>query len=153
MNTNEPAKPQHLNASATQVWEQLCNALEEVGLLHKSDAALIELAAVIYCEQRQAQTMIEAEGITVECSGRYGTSIKRHPAHEILCSAQLRLIRALTQLGLSPMSRKAFSGAAMEPEISELAKLSRALMPQGEPEAKRLKRLEIEAQQRLDAPR
>ncbi|MBT5926363.1 MAG: phage terminase small subunit P27 family [Verrucomicrobia bacterium] len=152
MNTNKPKPPEHLNASATQVWEQLCNALEDVGLLHKSDAALIELTALIYCEHRQAQVLIKAEGITVQCNGRYGTSIKRHPAHEILSSAQLRLIRALTQLGLSPVARKTHLGIVAEPE-SELAKLSRALHQDGESPAKKAKRLEIEAQQRLDAPR
>ena len=151
MNTNEPIKPEHLNAAAAKVWDQLCGALSDIGLLHKSDAALIELASLVYCEQRQAQAMVEAEGITVQCNGRYGTSIKRHPAHEILCSAQLRLIRALTQLGLSPVARKTHLGIVEESE-SELTKLSRALHQDGEPAAKKAKRLEIEAQ-RLDAPR
>src|SRR5262245_6344107 len=92
-----PKPPPNLKHEASAAWDEICDALESLGLLSSADAALLEVAATALARLRQVR--IAGADLTVFNGRQLNPQVRL----ELLAGQQLRL--ALAELGLSPVAR------------------------------------------------
>lgn len=112
--------PDHLDELAQDYYRFLVTELEISDILSNLDIPLLEQTADCLSKMRQADAIINEEGLILEQLDRYGNSqIKEHPAVSIK-QKYLNQFRALsTQLGLSPASRAQLAGMKIEKKEEE----------------------------------
>lgn len=93
--------PGGLFPEAKVSWRMLVKAVTEDGVLHSTDAPLLEIAAVCLGRLRQARALIAKTGLEVR--GDRGAVVA--PAVRIELSAMRELRALLSEIGLSPTSR------------------------------------------------
>lgn len=107
--------PEYLDDLAKQYYLFLITELEISNILSNLDIPLLEQTADCLSKMRQADEIINAEGIIINQKDRYGSDcIKEHPA---VATKQkyLNQFRAMSQqLGLSPSSRAQLAGMKIE---------------------------------------
>jgi P27 family predicted phage terminase small subunit len=112
--------PDHLDDLAQEYYKFLISELEISNILCNLDIPLLEQTADCLSKMRQADEIINKEGIILNTIDRYGNDlIKEHPA---VATKQkyLNQFRALsTQLGLSPASRAQLAGLKLEKQEEE----------------------------------
>jgi len=112
--------PEHLDELAKTYYLFLITELEISDILSNLDIPLLEQTADCLSKMRQADDIINAEGIILSQKDRYGTDIiKEHPA---VATKQkyLNQFRAMSQqLGLSPSSRAQLAGMKIEKKEEE----------------------------------
>lgn len=97
-----PPMPPGLNDRAKRAWKTICDDLAASGLLDRSDAGVIEAAAVLWSRAREARAAINREGVVI--TGANGTSIA-HPAWKIEREAWAAFRQLADELGLTILSR------------------------------------------------
>lgn len=109
--------PEHLDALGKQYYIFLTEELEISDILSNLDIPLLEQTSDCLSKIRQADYIINHEGLIITESDRYGNEkLKEHPAVSIK-QKYLNQFRALsTQLGLSPASRATLAGMKVEEE-------------------------------------
>ncbi|AJO60821.1 MULTISPECIES: phage terminase small subunit P27 family [Bacillus] len=112
--------PEHLDELAQEYYKFLTTELEISNILCNLDIPLLEQTADCLSKMRQADEIINKEGLILNTIDRYGNDlIKEHPA---VATKQkyLNQFRALsTQLGLSPASRAQLAGLKIEQKNEE----------------------------------
>jgi P27 family predicted phage terminase small subunit len=112
--------PDYLDPLAQAYYLFLITELEISDILSNLDIPLLEQTADCLSKMRQADDIINEEGILVTQIDRYGTSVtKEHPA---VATKQkyLNQFRAMSQqLGLSPSSRAQLAGMKVEQKEEE----------------------------------
>lgn len=112
--------PEYLDELAQEYYKFLVNELEISNILCNLDIPLLEQTADCLSKMRQADEIINKEGIIIYQIDRYGNEqIKEHPAVNTK-QKYLNQFRALsTQLGLSPASRAQLAGLKIEKKEQE----------------------------------
>ncbi|PHE70491.1 phage terminase small subunit P27 family [Bacillus wiedmannii] len=107
--------PDYLDELAQAYYKFLVHELEISDILSNLDIPLLEQTADCLSKMRQADDIINEEGIIIKQTDRYGNEmIKEHPAVGTK-QKYLNQFRALsTQLGLSPASRAQLAGMKIE---------------------------------------
>jgi len=112
--------PEYLDELAKEYYLFLVNELEISDILSNLDIPLLEQTADCLSKMRQADDIINSEGIIIRQLDRYGSEIiKEHPA---VATKQkyLNQFRAMSQqLGLSPSSRAQLAGMKIEKKEEE----------------------------------
>lgn len=96
----KPVRPRDLSPEARREWDRLVDLLPET-LLQRCDAYALRSLAVAIVRCRQAEKLIDAEGLTAE--GVQG--IKEHPAVGTEVKYRNLVDRLGAQFGLSPVAR------------------------------------------------
>ena len=112
--------PDHLDPLAKQYYAFLTSELEISGILSNLDIPLLEQTSDCLSKMRQADAIINRDGIELYFTDRYGNEqVKEHPAVSTK-QKYLNQYRALsTQLGLSPASRAQLAGLQTEKAMDE----------------------------------
>lgn len=111
LNDREPKPPRarsvrvpkgRLPADGQRLWRALAPVLQEMGVLSEGDLPALEMLCLHYSVARDAVTMLEEDGLTVDT---VQGGVKKHPAAAVLVENS-RLLRAyLSDFGLTPASR------------------------------------------------
>lgn len=112
--------PEHLDELAQEYYHFIVTELEISDILSNLDIPLLEQTADCLSKMRQADEIINEEGIIIKQLDRYGNEIiKEHPAVGTK-QKYLNQFRALSnQLGLSPASRAQLAGMKIEKKEEE----------------------------------
>lgn len=112
--------PDYLDELAQEYYQFLVNELEISDILSNLDIPLLEQTADCLSKMRQADDIINEEGLILNQQDRYGSvQIKEHPAVGTK-QKYLNQFRALSQqLGLSPASRAQLAGMKIEKKEEE----------------------------------
>lgn len=113
LNTKEPKPkaarprcPAHLSPKAKTAFKNLCQLLEDMGVLTIADGMALELLCDAYSEWRDLDTLIKQEGHTYKTIGTSGDQvIKGHPAVAMRADAWKRIKSMLAEFGLTAASR------------------------------------------------
>ncbi|PHA62872.1 phage terminase small subunit P27 family [Bacillus wiedmannii] len=107
--------PEHLDELAQEYYHFIVTELEISDILSNLDIPLLEQTADCLSKMRQADDIINEEGIIIRQLDRYGSElIKEHPAVGTK-QKYLNQFRALSnQLGLSPSSRAQLAGMKID---------------------------------------
>lgn len=120
--------PEHLDPLAQAYYAFLVSELEISDLITNLDVPLLEQTADCLSKMRQADEIINEDGIIIEQMDRSGmVQLKEHPAVGTK-QKYLNQFRALsTQLGLSPSSRAQLAGMQIEQKEEDEDPLLKAL--------------------------
>jgi len=112
--------PEYLDPLAQAYYEFLVKELEVSDILSNLDIPLLEQTADCLSKMRQADDIINEEGIIIKTIDRYGNElIKEHPAVSTK-QKYLNQFRALSgSLGLSPSSRAQLASMNIEKKEEE----------------------------------
>lgn len=113
--------PEHLDELGQVYYEYLVNELEISGLLSNLDIPILEQTADSLSKIRQCDENLNAEGLVITRTDRYGHENTIENPYVKIKMAYLNQFRSLAnQLGLSPSSRAALAGKKIEAkEIAE----------------------------------
>lgn len=120
--------PKHLDPLAQAYYSFLVQELEISDIITNLDVPLLEQTSDCLSKMRQADDIINAEGIIIDLTDRYGNvQTKEHPAvgTKLKYLSQFRALS--TQLGLSPSSRAQLAGMQMDKKEEEGDLLLKAL--------------------------
>lgn len=101
--------PAHLTRLQRAVWDELAGMLDSI--VRESDAAMVETCAVAFATYREAQGIIDEEGLIVTevTYGKDGEVLsekrKAHPAEQVRNRAMKIFMDTSARLGLSPSDR------------------------------------------------
>ena len=93
-----PSAPSHLDDVARQEYERLSDTCP---WLTGADSGVVEAAAVQYSLWRQALEVLDRDGLCY----RANDLTKTHPAFRVASQALALYLRAIAELGASPVSR------------------------------------------------
>lgn len=101
-----PKCPKHLSGVARSLWPKVGKDLDSMGVLTIPDALALELLVVAYAEFRDAHEVVEKRGFTyISETEAGGTIIRPNPEVAIRSDAWKRVLRILTEFGLTPSAR------------------------------------------------
>lgn len=98
----EPVMPKGMSKEAKREWKRVVPQLLDMGVLSVIDASALEAYCEAYAEFKQADKLIQTEGLVYTTAGGLK---KRHPAVAIRADAQKRMKAFLCEFGMSPSSR------------------------------------------------
>ena len=100
-----------------RLWKELTPKLIAMRVLTEPDLLALEILCNSYSEYREADEVIQDEGLTYESSTVTGaTKIAKRPEIEIRADAHRRVLRLLQEFGLTPSAR---AGVAVPPGESD----------------------------------
>jgi P27 family predicted phage terminase small subunit len=100
--SGRPEPPAHFSAEQLAVWAQAVESAPP-GLLSPADAALLETWVVAWCLHRKATVELERNMLTVP-SASDPARLMPSPLITVIAKASAIMVRAVTELGLSPAS-------------------------------------------------
>lgn len=107
--------PEHLNEMAQVYYEYLVTELEISGLLSNLDIPVLEQTADALSKIRECDDNLNAEGLVITKTDRYGHENSIENPYVKIKMAYLNQFRSLAnQLGLSPSSRAALASKKIE---------------------------------------
>lgn len=92
--------PSHLTPLQQDVWLEIARLLET--LVRESDVPMVEMAAVAYAGYREAQKMIDQEGIIFVDAN---DNLKEHPAVRVAQRYMEQFTKISDRFGLTPTAR------------------------------------------------
>lgn len=95
--------PNGLSGLETQEWDRLAETLAP--LLSRASEGMLRAACSALAQFVEADRIVQAQGMFYETCGEAGRVIRQHPAVKVRDAARLAYIRALTELGGSPVAR------------------------------------------------
>lgn len=112
--------PDHLDDLAQQYYRFLVSELEISDILSNLDIPLLEQTADCLSKTRQADEILNSDGIIISVTDKYGNiTLKEHPAVNVK-QKYLNQFRAMSQqLGLSPASRAQLAGMKIDQKNDE----------------------------------
>lgn len=99
-----PDPPAILQGEASLEWIRITRLLKELGLISRTDLAVVTTYCVAWGEFFEAQDELNRHGSLLVEVGENG-SMQPHPALSIRRKAEKTLLAMANQLGLSPSSR------------------------------------------------
>lgn len=127
-----PRAPARLSKVGQAVWRRLVAALNERGLLADLDFGLLESWCSTYAQWREAQAVLEEEGLTFTTPNGY---IQQRPEVAIGHKAKLLLKGLSSELGLSSAARARMNVPEPEPPHKSLSDLLFERILDGDDEA------------------
>ena len=107
-----PKPPEWLSEYQKAEFQKLVDAVDKIGTLSSVDHHIFTVCACAMYEFRTAEQYLRIDGLVVTlANGNLGVN----PYAKVRDNAYRRIIRALTELGLTPKARK-FLGQALEAE-------------------------------------
>ncbi len=97
-----PERPAHFDEDAIEQWDALCITLEELGLLVKSDVAIMTLYCETWCEYVAVRKEVRKYGMVI-VSPKTGSPFAS-PHLNIESGLKRQLSAYSTELGLTPSS-------------------------------------------------
>lgn len=124
--SSHPKKPLIISECevASNIWDQTCSALDELGILSSSDTFIIEMYCTSYAEYLKLTRVIREQGYTSK--GSYGTDIT-NPNGVAWDKAKASTLRFMSQLGLTPSARAKLDTPKKEDDISDADKMCKEL--------------------------
>ena len=104
--TLEP--PPSLPLGAQKAWREIAGPMAAAGLLDKADAPALEAAARCIDKWREAEALMDAEGIVTDAYGG-----RPHPAFAVAMKAQAEYRAWSARLGLTPVDRVSLGLASL----------------------------------------
>ncbi|MGK2857915.1 MAG: phage terminase small subunit P27 family, partial [Thermoanaerobaculia bacterium] len=93
-------------AYALKLWKEIIPKLVDMRVLTEADLLALEILCNSYHEYRQADEVIQEEGLTYETATVSGaTKITKRPEVEIRADAHRRLLRMIQEFGITPSAR------------------------------------------------
>jgi len=105
-----------LTESARTVFKNVCEVLDDRGLLHVEDVPIIAGYARNVVLARVAAEDIERLGTVIEYTDRGYKMVKTNPAVDIMNKAQNAYEATAVKLGLTPTGRKRLKGEGKAPK-------------------------------------
>lgn len=114
------AAPADLPAGVRRVWTELARPMADAGLLDQVDAVALEAIARCVDRWRQAEALLDEEGMFVSSPNGYKVA---HPAVAVSQKAQAEYRAWAARFGLTPIDRvsmglAALRGKSLEQDIS-----------------------------------
>ena len=111
-----PIAPKHLAPSAKKIWNELCQLLDEIGVLTLADVFALEGAAQSLAELRAARAALKARASNTYCTtSRDGSVMHRtYPEVQAIADLDRRVLAWLGKLGLTPCDRAKVSATEAE---------------------------------------
>jgi P27 family predicted phage terminase small subunit len=101
-----PKVPSHLSTIGKNCFNELCDAMEDMGILASYDRKMIELASDSYSEYREARKVVKEKGMSYSTTTQDGSEMFRaRPEVAIASDAFKRLRSIIPEFGLTPSSR------------------------------------------------
>jgi P27 family predicted phage terminase small subunit len=112
-----PACPAWLPKVARECWADLKPLLEGMRVVTVADQLGLTLLCAAFAEWREAQKVVEDEGLTYEAETESGAVMKRaNPAVAIRDDAWRRVKLALAEFGLTPSARTRVKASEAAPD-------------------------------------
>ncbi len=103
---DKPRCPRGLDKEAKRVWRETAGLLDEMGILSKTYAHLLEAYAVTWSQWKHATEMVARTGICIVQRGPDGqTEIKRNPFEAAMHKHRDALTKMQAEMGLTPSSK------------------------------------------------
>ena len=116
--TKRPKMPSGMSAKAKKTFGDVCDLLEQMGILTIADGMALELLCEAYAEWKDFSDMVQAEGGVYRSAGANGTElVKAHPAVAMRADAWKRVKSMMSEYGLTASSRTKVS--AEQPASSD----------------------------------
>ena len=120
-----PEAPEHLKDEARKAWDWLCDTLKRLGLLAKSDVAIMSLYCDTWAEYVKARQEVEQYRFLM-ISPKTGNPFV-NPLLNVEAILKKQLLQYLSELGLSPTSRTRLHALPQEEPDSGRAKFFRTV--------------------------
>lgn len=104
--------PSDLDDVGKQAWEKVVADLRTTGTLHKTDTQLIALYARTYSLFNRTELELANATLTIDSSGM----VRLHPLANLYSTLVPRLRQILSDLGLSPKTRKVNETEEIDPK-------------------------------------
>jgi P27 family predicted phage terminase small subunit len=101
----EPTIPSALTPIGRALWRELVAEMAELKTLATADRRVLELACRAHEDHVQASELLVAHGLTYESSTPTGLIVRPRPEVAMRTDSWKRFLKALAELGLTPMSR------------------------------------------------
>jgi P27 family predicted phage terminase small subunit len=101
----EPTVPSTLGPVGRSLWRELVAEMTELKTLATADKRLLELACRAHEDHLQASALLASKGLTYESSTPTGVIVRPRPEVAMRTDSWKRFLKALAELGLTPMSR------------------------------------------------
>lgn len=101
----EPTMPSALGAVGRSLWRELTAEMMEMKTLATADRRVLELACRAHEDHVQASSLLALHGLTYESSTPTGVIVRPRPEVAMRADSWKRFLKALAELGLTPMSR------------------------------------------------
>lgn len=96
--SGRPPMPRYFDSVAKVKWKELCDLLDEMGVLSSADRTVLEMCCTAYSEYRKLHA-------TIDNHGRVGDDGKAHSLTSSLHKYRAEVVRHMSELGLTPSSR------------------------------------------------
>ena len=125
--SGRPTKPKHLDEYASKKWNAVVKLLDQMGLLNKADADLLELYCVTYSGYRRALESVAKTGMVLVTREDHGeqVEVRRNPFSVELHKYMDRMQKLLSEMGLSPVSRSRVQAAGSPEESNPVLEMLR----------------------------
>ncbi len=101
-----PACPQHLKGEARKAYKRCADLLAQMKVLTQADREALETYAQAYQKWRDALALVERDGMVIHGIDALGNkTIKRNPADRAVLEYGNKMIKLLSEMGLTPSSR------------------------------------------------
>ena len=112
-----PSCPAWLNTEAKREWRRIVPLLEALNLMTKPDRAALAGYCQAYSRWRQAERILDDEGLTMSFVTKAGDEIFQARPEVAIAQSSSKLMKAfLSEFGLTPASRTRISAPVKEPE-------------------------------------
>ena len=121
-----PKCPPHLDAEAKREWRRMARELDDLGILTVIDRAVFASYCQAWSTWRQALKLVHKVGMVVRAKERVtekpdGTITRQggtpmlNPVYKLIDAENAKMIKALTEMGMSPSSRSRVSASDRRP--------------------------------------
>ena len=118
-----PSVPNWLNAEAKREWRRIVPLLESLNLMTKPDRAALAGYCQAYSRWRQAERILDAEGLTMSYTTQTGYQIWQARPEVAIAQQSSKLMKAfLSEFGLTPASRTRINAPPPAEEKKDKAK-------------------------------
>lgn len=101
--TNRPIAPEELDGEALLEWQRVCDELDAIGRLDKTDRAVLMLYAETWQAWRAAAKAVAKGGSVIRYPNK---TVGPSPFYKVMKELASQLRGLLNDLGLTPMSRE-----------------------------------------------
>lgn len=115
-----PYCPRWLSPAAKDEWRRVVPELDKLGLLTEIDVAALAAYCQAYARWREAEAILEREGIVVEHTNKAGaTNVVTHPAFFIAQKYAQQMRAFAAEFGMTPSSRARLSLPEVEDDADD----------------------------------
>lgn len=120
---NAPMPPPHLSPIGKQAWIHICNELAKAGVLTTSDNMIVEMLCTTYSRLREAQSIVDRDGLVIVIENKMGRRETVRPEVKIVEECTKTVANLLSRLGMTPVDRSRVTTGGAEEETNEFEDL------------------------------